>query len=756
MSTGPAVIPAQGMSWPPDISSAPYFHDDSVLHICGDALEELSRLPSESVQCCITSPPYWGLRDYGIDGQIGLEATPEAYVAKMVEVFREVRRVLRDDGTLWLNLGDSYASGKGTCYNPGGGSSSLGKERKEAGAHPLDRGNKSTLERSGLKPKDLGGIPWRVAFALQADGWWLRQDIIWCLSGGTWVYVNGQKGPMPMMVRELVRLKPGTVQLWNGERWTRVLGASRTPRAGTELEIVLRSGERISCTPTHRFPSERGTLTAAELVVGDVLLRTPLPEPDKPRDCAVDLDAAWLAGLYIAEGSMTGDTIQLAGHSADTARWARVQTIAAKFGGVATLTNEGNNQAIRIYGKVLRALIAELVTGKDAHTKGFAPHVWQYSNAFIAAMVDGYLSGDGHFEAKNARWRLGFCRNYNLERDLRVACARLGYALVLKLAHVKYSGGIRPTFRGELRKECSGHGNEHPLTEIVNINKARCRQVYDIGVADEPHVFALASGVLTHNSKPNPMPESVADRCTKSHEYIFLLTKSARYYYDAEAVKEAASANSHPRGEGVNPKARNPDVAGWDNGPGSHSKLLGRYPHPKQNESFSAAVKDIVTSRNLRSVWSIPSAPFKGAHFATFPPELPRRCILAGTSEKGCCPECGSPWARIVEKSGGTTGKSWHDHAADLERGMSQGGRASANGWEADYRIRSLGWRPGCSCGADEPVPCTVLDPFSGAGTTGMVAKELGRKCILIDLSPAYCEMARKRLEETQPGMVLA
>jgi len=119
------------------------------------------------------------LRDYGIDAQLGLEPTPEEYVANMVAVFREVRRVLRDDGTVWLNIGDSYASGKGTCYNPGGGETSLGQERKAAGAHPLDRGNKSTLAAVGLKPKDLVGIPWRVAFALQADGWWLRSDIIW-------------------------------------------------------------------------------------------------------------------------------------------------------------------------------------------------------------------------------------------------------------------------------------------------------------------------------------------------------------------------------------------------------------------------------------------------------------------------------------------------------------------------------------------------------------------------------------------------
>jgi site-specific DNA-methyltransferase (adenine-specific) len=156
-----------------------YYEESGVAIFHGDALETLREMDDESADCCVTSPPYWGLRDYGVDGQLGLERTPEEYVARLVEVFREVRRVLRDDGTLWLNLGDSYASGKGTCYNPGGGESSLGKERKAEGVHPLDRGNKSTLAVSGLKPKDLVGIPWRVAFALQADGWYLRSDIIW-------------------------------------------------------------------------------------------------------------------------------------------------------------------------------------------------------------------------------------------------------------------------------------------------------------------------------------------------------------------------------------------------------------------------------------------------------------------------------------------------------------------------------------------------------------------------------------------------
>ena len=135
--------------------------------LTGDCIESMRALPGESVHCCVTSPPYWGLRDYGNDGQIGLEDTPEAYVARMVDVFREVRRVLRDDGTVWLNLGDCYSgAGYSNHANTGGATRAQGgKQTHQCG--------------SGLKPKNLVGIPWRVAFALQADGWYLRSDIIW-------------------------------------------------------------------------------------------------------------------------------------------------------------------------------------------------------------------------------------------------------------------------------------------------------------------------------------------------------------------------------------------------------------------------------------------------------------------------------------------------------------------------------------------------------------------------------------------------
>ena len=202
----------------------PYYQDEHVTLYHGDCRTVLASLPEQSINCCVTSPPYWGLRDYRtatwdggdagcshrrpatggnpqqgpnkgnnneampergvcsmcgarrIDAQLGLEPTPDAYVAKMVEVFREVRRVLRDDGTLWLNLGDSYAgSGKGQM---GDGSASDRRGAKQSTSIGTLSGGLPT-NFSNLKPKDLVGIPWRVAFALQADGWYLRSDIIW-------------------------------------------------------------------------------------------------------------------------------------------------------------------------------------------------------------------------------------------------------------------------------------------------------------------------------------------------------------------------------------------------------------------------------------------------------------------------------------------------------------------------------------------------------------------------------------------------
>jgi DNA modification methylase len=179
----------------------------------GDALHLLREMPDASVHCCVTSPPYWGLRDYGADGQIGLEATPDEYVARMVEVFREVRRVLRGDGTCWVNLGDSYnAAGRE------GHGTQIGHKQQTNRASGSGADSNRPTDRA-LKPKDLVGIPWRVAFALQSDGWYLRQDIIW-----------HKPNPMPESVTDrCTKAHEYVFLLSKSERYHYAAGAIREP-----------------------------------------------------------------------------------------------------------------------------------------------------------------------------------------------------------------------------------------------------------------------------------------------------------------------------------------------------------------------------------------------------------------------------------------------------------------------------------------------------------------------------------------------
>ena len=385
--------------------------------IQGDALTRLKELSSEAVDCCITSPPYYGLRDYGVEGQIGLEESPEAYVSKLVEVFREVRRVLKKEGTLWLNLGDTFASGGTGGCSP---KSTLNGGKGVGESEKLRLMKQSPRKiPDGLKPKDLIGIPWMVAFALRADGWYLRSDIIW--------------------------------------------------------------------------------------------------------------------------------------------------------------------------------------------------------------------------------------------------------------------------------------------------------------------------------HKPNCMPESVTDRPTKAHEYIFLLSKSERYFYDNEAIKEDAVNQKMPGSNMTDTK----ETYGKQNGGNSGLRDLRR--------KYKA--EGLPQTRNKRTVWTIATKPFPKAHFATFPEALVEPCILAGTSEKGYCPECGKPWIRQVEKQ--TTrpidynGKNSEQDPQFSHRRMLANLRARRDaGGEHDNPFpnhRTTGWLPSCSCSCD-PIPGVVLDPFFGAGTTGLVAKKLGRCFIGIELNPEYCEIARKRI----------
>lgn len=351
----------------------------------------------------------------------------------------------------------------------------------------------------------------------------------WCLSGGTWLYVKTDvSGECLMTAKDLFRLKRSDIKLWNGKKWTRVTGMSESPRHGSEIEFILRSGETISCTVDHAFPTNRGLLKASEIKTGDKLIRVKLPESNSATKSVIDVDAAWLAGLYLAEGSRKSYekcAMNFSLHKKEVLLWKSINRIAGKFGGSASCTTDGNKMHVVVYGGIPMAIIDELISGNTAHHKCLSPVVWRQGNSFLNAILDGYLSGDGSYDQKNDRWRLGFCRNYNLERDLRTICARLGFHISLTPLFATCKGKRFPKFGGSLIKTKRGTPWDRDESEIKKIRKSRCRMVYDIGVADEPHIFATASGILTHNCKIAPMPQISADRPGSGHESILILHK---------------------------------------------------------------------------------------------------------------------------------------------------------------------------------------------------------------------------------------
>ncbi|TWC11415.1 DNA modification methylase [Pseudomonas sp. SJZ085] len=208
--------------------------------LVGDCIDMMRTLPDRSVQCCVTSPPYYGLRDYGVDGQIGLEETPADFIARVVEVVRGVRRVLRDDGTAWVNMGDSYASG-----GRGGGGSFMA-ERGDGAWQGKGQATGWRSAPAGLKHKDLMGMPWRLAFALQDDGWYLRQDIIW-----------HKPNPMPESTRDrCTKAHEYLFLLSKSPRYYYDQASIREPAIGGQTEAAMQFG-RNGPSGEHVIPGQR-------------------------------------------------------------------------------------------------------------------------------------------------------------------------------------------------------------------------------------------------------------------------------------------------------------------------------------------------------------------------------------------------------------------------------------------------------------------------------------------------------------------
>lgn len=236
-------------------------------------------------------------------------------------------------------------------------------------------------------------------------------------------------------------------------------------------------------------------------------------------------------------------------------------------------------------------------------------------------------------------------------------------------------------------------------------------------------------------AKKAPMPEGVRDRPVQAWEPIWLLAKSRKYFYDAEAIREAHSDPNVVDGQfqgsgGVNRADWEPHTQGWNE---TGLKMENRRYNPN--------------GRNSRNVWLLGPEPYPQAHFATFPREIPRRAIKAGTSERGCCPNCGKSWVRITEPTeeyAQHLGAGYHDHGNDGEAGQMQAKRPGFKSVSAE-RV-TVGWRQACRCKLAEPVPCTVLDPFLGSGTSGEVANALGRYAIGCDLKAEYLDLALRRM----------
>ncbi len=245
-------------------------------------------------------------------------------------------------------------------------------------------------------------------------------------------------------------------------------------------------------------------------------------------------------------------------------------------------------------------------------------------------------------------------------------------------------------------------------------------------------------------SKPNPMPESVTDRPTSAHEKVFLLTKSAKYFYDAEAVRTPVQVletrGFRPGVYGGAPPG-NPRQADKQRGHSRlHTGFNGRWDEMSKAEQQSMGA-------NLRNVWTISTFGYPEAHFATFPPALVEPCIKAGTSQKGCCAACGAPFERAVRKEYRNPG----NRTTNGPRSLAQQHETAGFNRRLEAVRTSSGWRPGCACDADDLVPAVVLDPFAGSGTTGLVAQRLSRNAILIELNPEYAEMARRRIHGDAP-----
>jgi DNA modification methylase len=582
-----------------------YYQDNAVTILNADCREALAGLPSGSVQTCITSPPYYGLRDYGHDGQIGLEQSPDAYVANLVAVFREVKRVLRDDGTLWLNLGDSYnnrVAAKRSSHQRGLGFDSDDLRKSWVELRAEGRTRMSCFD-GGLKEKDLIGIPWMVAFALRADGWYLRADVVW-----------NKPNPMPESVRD------------------------RPTKSHEYLFLLAKSADYYYDAEAIREPLAESTTS----------------DPRYGKATKRDVDKA--ADRF---GDGTSASRRAAG---------------SYFVGAAPGRNRRSVWTIT--------------------TKPFKGGKSIVRRVPVAA-------GDADDDTK--RTPSPDCP-VHADRDRSGANAR---------------GDGRATASAVSRRSpgSGSHPGQERLLDSVPIAPPRAGDSAD-GSSDSP--------------LPSHAP-SANGHSTGSHKTAHDLATTAPCSASARTSGRTGDTSAAPA-TGEPPNCTNASRSAEDSSPD------GRESDPPERTAAHIARTDTCTCSYYREITESVS------HFAVMPPDLVEPCVLAGTSARGQCATCGAPWERVVERTAMVVVPSerrTEAHAAGAGRG-----RTSTSGTMVPApSSKTTGWKPSCAHGG-EPVPQTVLDPFGGAATVGLVARNHGRRAVLVELNPAYCEIAADRLKQ--------
>lgn len=231
-------------------------------------------------------------------------------------------------------------------------------------------------------------------------------------------------------------------------------------------------------------------------VAGDTLCTSRIPEPEHPVAPAhIGLPAAKLAGRYLVEGDVDGSTIEISGHARERGLFTELEKIAESYGGSASLEEHGDKIYIDLWGPLLHAVLRQLISGHGAAKKALATCCWSYSNKFLVTLLEEYLRGDGEWDEKNRRWRLGFTRNRRLARDFRVLAARLGLRLVLCPTVAQFGGRRFPSFRGEIRFQPRPYRSCKAHTEIVRIRKRHCRNVFAVSLS-EGNQYLTASGIF--------------------------------------------------------------------------------------------------------------------------------------------------------------------------------------------------------------------------------------------------------------------